>query len=513
MDNTPNSSKQSVVIVGSGIGGLVCALILAKNGFSVTVLEKNNQIGGALQVFSRDKRIFDTGVHYIGGLDKGENLHQLFEYLGIYNDLQLSSLSRESFDVIRLMDGKEIPHGQGYENFKKGLIASFPTEIHAIEQFCTRIQEICTYFPLYNIEYEGEQTYYNSPEILAEGAWDYVSSLTSDHQLKIAFLGSGILYAGDAKSTPMYVVALIMNSFIKGSYRLKDGGSQLAKALVKQLRIHGGEVLKHKEVVHTEMHPDKKLKSVICSDGTRYEGDHFVFNLHPSKFIEVIGKENFIPAYVKRINNLKNTVSSFLVYITLKENVFPYLNSNFYDYFTEDGWNTVDYEENTWPQVVYSCTPLSSKSERFADTFVAMVYMSMDEVAQWSDSFNTVTNKNERDDAYEHFKRTKEAKVIEKLAHRFPLLKNAIKSVYSSTPLTFRDYLGTPEGELYGIEKNYTNPTGTIINSKTKIDNAYLTGQNIVFHGILGATIGAFVTSFNFVDNKRIIQEIKDHGK
>jgi phytoene dehydrogenase-like protein len=156
---------------------------------------------------------------------------------------------------------------------------------------------------------------------------------------------------------------------------------------------------------------------------------------------------------------------------------------------------------------------LSSKSKQFADTFVAMTYMSKDEVAQWGDSFNTVSNKNERNEAYEQFKRTKEAQVIEKLAERFPLLKSAIKNVYSSTPLTFRDYLGTPEGELYGIEKNFTNPTGTIINSKTKIENAYLTGQNIVFHGILGATIGAFVTSFNFVDNKRIIQEIKDHGK
>ena len=45
------------IIVGSGIGGLSSAVVLAKNGYSVLVLEKNNQIGGALQVFSRDKCI------------------------------------------------------------------------------------------------------------------------------------------------------------------------------------------------------------------------------------------------------------------------------------------------------------------------------------------------------------------------------------------------------------------------------------------------------------------------
>ena len=61
--------KYDVVIVGSGIGGLSTALILAKNGKKVCVLEKNQQLGGNLQVFSRDKKIFDTGVHYLGGLD------------------------------------------------------------------------------------------------------------------------------------------------------------------------------------------------------------------------------------------------------------------------------------------------------------------------------------------------------------------------------------------------------------------------------------------------------------
>ena len=78
-----------VVVVGSGLGGLVSALILAKEGRSVCVLEKNNQYGGNLQTFVRDKTIFDTGVHYIGGLSKGQNLYRYFNYLNIYEGLSL----------------------------------------------------------------------------------------------------------------------------------------------------------------------------------------------------------------------------------------------------------------------------------------------------------------------------------------------------------------------------------------------------------------------------------------
>ena len=78
-----------VVILGSGMGGMICAAILGKEGFKVCILEKNRQIGGSLQTYVRDKVIFDSGVHYIGGLDKGQNLYQIFKYLGMMEHLRL----------------------------------------------------------------------------------------------------------------------------------------------------------------------------------------------------------------------------------------------------------------------------------------------------------------------------------------------------------------------------------------------------------------------------------------
>jgi all-trans-retinol 13,14-reductase len=78
-----------ILVIGSGMGGLVCADILGKEGYKVCVLEKNQQIGGSLQTYVRDKVIFDSGVHYLGGLEKGQNLYQIFQYLGIMDKLKL----------------------------------------------------------------------------------------------------------------------------------------------------------------------------------------------------------------------------------------------------------------------------------------------------------------------------------------------------------------------------------------------------------------------------------------
>ena len=46
-------AENSVIIIGSGIGGLECAFILAKHGYKVTVLEKERILGGSLQTFVR----------------------------------------------------------------------------------------------------------------------------------------------------------------------------------------------------------------------------------------------------------------------------------------------------------------------------------------------------------------------------------------------------------------------------------------------------------------------------
>lgn len=67
--------KYDAVIIGSGLGGLECAHILSKAGMSVLLLERGTQAGGCLQSYRRLGLAFDTGFHYVGGLDEGQSLH------------------------------------------------------------------------------------------------------------------------------------------------------------------------------------------------------------------------------------------------------------------------------------------------------------------------------------------------------------------------------------------------------------------------------------------------------
>ena len=112
-----------MVIIGSGLGGLVCGTILSKEGKRVCIVEKNEQIGGSLQTFRREGVTFDTGVHYIGGLSKENSLYKIFNYLGIMDRLETVKMDEEGFDVVMFKDDtEEYPYGMGYVNFKRSWI-------------------------------------------------------------------------------------------------------------------------------------------------------------------------------------------------------------------------------------------------------------------------------------------------------------------------------------------------------------------------------------------------------
>ena len=72
------------VIIGGGVSGMTSALILAKQGFSVALVEKSRQLAPTIRGFTRQGLFFDTGFHYTGGLGTGEPVDLFFRYLGLF---------------------------------------------------------------------------------------------------------------------------------------------------------------------------------------------------------------------------------------------------------------------------------------------------------------------------------------------------------------------------------------------------------------------------------------------
>lgn len=497
--------RYDVVVVGSGLGGLVSAIILAKEGYSVCVLEKNNQYGGNLQTFVRDKTIFDTGIHYIGGLGEGQNLYKYFKYLGIMDDLKLKQLDEDGFDIISFEDEKkEYPHAQGYENFVNQLAKHFPEERVAIKKYCEKVKATCDSFPLYNLNWEGKY----DTEILAENAKQCIDEFTDNKKLRAVLAGSNFLYAGTADKSPFYVHALSVNSYMQSSWRCINGGSQITKQLIKQLKKYGGEVYKYKEVVQFDV-AENTVSSVRMNDGSVVSGTTFISNIDPKATLKMAGEDKFRKSYLNRIKSLEGVISAFSLYIVFKPETFKYRNHNYYHFASSDNvWTAHEYDEASWPKAFMASMSSTKKSDVWADGMTFITYMKFDDLKPWEQTFNTTSEKEDRGESYEAFKERKTEKFLQMIELKFPGFRDCIKSVHTSTPLSYRDYIGGHKGNMYGYEKDSNNPMKSFIASKTKLDNLYLTGQSINMHGVLGVTIGAVVTCSEILGKEYLVNKI-----
>lgn len=501
-----------VVIIGSGLAGLVSAIILAKEGKSVCVLEKNNQYGGNLQTFVRDKTIFDTGVHYIGGLSEGQNLYEYFKYIDIIDDLQLHKMDEDGFDIISFDgDPKEYKHAQGYENFIKNLLIDFPEEERAIRMYCDKLKETCKKFPLYSLE-KGKP-YYDDAEIFELPAKAFINSFTKNTKLQAVLAGSNYLYAGDQNRTPFYVHALSTNSYIQSAYRCVNGGSQITKVLIKKLKALGGDTYNHSEVVRFAFENDR-ISSVITKKGTEIKGDLFISNIEPKLTIKMIGDDKLRKSYTNRIEKIESTIAAFTLYIVLKPNTFKYHNTNFYHFKdVSKVWDSQNYTSESWPDGYMMSMGIKKNANGYGDNIAVMAYMRYDEVEPWENTFNTVADKNERGQTYEQFKAEKAEILINELERKFPDIRPCIDSYYTSTPLSYRDYIGSNRGSIYGYVKDVNKPLQSHVSPKTRVKNLYLTGQSLSMHGVLGVTISAIITCSEILGKDYLLDKILDYNK
>lgn len=497
--------QYDVVIIGSGLGSLVCGAILSKNGYRVCIYEKNRQIGGCLQTFSRDKAIIDSGVHYIGGLDERQTLNQVFRYLGIMDSMKLKRLDLDGFDHIHFgNEEKTYRHAQGYDNFISELLKDFPDEKDALHAYCEKMQDVCNKFPLFKLRM-GD--YREKESVMGLDTHEFLCSITDNDRLRHVLAGNNMLYAGEQGKTPFYVHALVQNSYIESSWKCVDGGSQIARSLNRIIKDNGGVIIRNTAVKRI-VEFDGKVDHIVLGNGEEVYARHYISGLHPAVTMQMTDSVSLRAAYKTRLQSLENTPGTFMLNVVLKPGTFRYHNYNYYHHLTDNAWDGVNYTDANWPNTYAMFVSAGTGRDVYADNLSIMTYMRYEDVAPWHDTFNTDSYPDDRHADYQSFKKERSERLLDAVEKQFPGLRNCIHAYYSSTPLTYRDYLAMPEGSMYGVSKDASDPLRTVISAATRLPNLYLTGQNLNLHGILGVTMTAVITSSVLLGMEKLINDI-----
>jgi all-trans-retinol 13,14-reductase len=147
----------------------------------------------------------------------------------------------------------------------------------------------------------------------------------------------------------------------------------------------------------------------------------------------------------------------------------------------------------------------SSKNEKYTDSIIINTYMKWEDVSAWEK-----TTVEKRGDDYREFKRKKAERLLDVLESDFPGIKSKTEAYYSSTPLTYRDYIGSPTGSFYGMLKDFRDPLRSMVMPRTSIPNLFLTGQNINIHGVIGVTICSILTCSEMVGTQYLIAKVRN---
>ncbi|MBS1782303.1 MAG: NAD(P)/FAD-dependent oxidoreductase [Bacteroidetes bacterium] len=501
----PDRHHYDVVIIGSGLGGLLCAVMLAKEGMRVCVLEKNKQIGGCLQTFSLHKTVFDSCVHYIGGLGKGHTLHRIFSYAGIMDKLKLFAFDSDGFD--RITFGNEeisYPQAVGSKNFVEQLATYFPDQQKNLKNYISILRHVGDHFPLYRLN-NGD-----TAEKSKVAHWELLETLKNispNKRLQQVLAGNNLLYAGVPNKTPFYLHALVLESYIHSVHKIVPGSSQIAKLLWRELQTQGGVVYRHANVSGL-IEEDGLLQYAETQHGQRFYAKHFISDIHPQALLPILKSKLIRSAYRKRIEGLEQSTSAFMLNLVLRPHCVPMRYHNLYWHATDNVWSATSLDSANWPHQYALYFTEDYRYPGYAESLSILTYMPYSELSKWTNTYNHSGNPNERCVEYEDFKAEKTEILLKKIQERFSDLKDNILAQSSATPLTYRDYGNTPEGSLYGILKDVSKPAETQISVKTKIPNLLLTGQNVNLHGVLGVSITAVATCAEMLGMDYLLKKI-----
>ena len=493
-------SKGKVVIIGSGLGGLSCGVVLAKNGYDITVLEQGAQIGGCLQCFTRQNAKFETGMHFVGSAAKGQTLDRLMNYLEIRKDIRLAELDRTGYEVISL-NGNLYKYANGREAFIKQMSDYFPHQHENLVRFYDLVDRVAGASSLHSLKYAETDAAINT-EYQLRSINNVIDSIITDPLLAKVLVGNLPLYAAEKDKTPFSTYAFIMDFYNQSAFRIVGGSDSVARSMQQTIQRYGGRVLKRHQVTRIVC-DDTHAVGVEVNGSQFIEADIVISDAHPMRTLELIDSKIIRPVFRKRINSMPQTVGGFSVYLEFKDATVPYMNYNYYGYNQRTPWGCERYDENTWPKGFLYMHFCQDNTPVFAKTGVVLSYMQMDEVRRW---MGTQVGKRGQD--YEDFKNRKSELLLNSLECHFPGIRHSIKNIYTSTPLTYQNYTGTQDGSMYGIAKDVCLGSAGRVPHKTRIPNVFQTGQNINSHGMLGVLVGTIVTCSELLSAETIYQQI-----
>ena len=272
------------IIIGSGMGGLATAAILAKKGQKVLILEKHYTPGGFTHVFKRKGFEWDVGIHYIGEMQRKTSiLKKLFDYI-TDGKLKWADMG-EVYDRIIIGD-THYDFKKGVGNFEKQMIAYFPDEEKAIHSYVDLIFKAVktskNYYiskaisPLWTLLFGKilKNPFYKFSD---QTTYEVLRKLTTNETLIKVLTAQYGDYGLPPKRSSFAMHASVVRHYFDGGSFPVGGSSQIVKTIDPIVTKAGGTILVSADVENVIIENNTAV-GVQMTDGSQFHAKNIVSN-------------------------------------------------------------------------------------------------------------------------------------------------------------------------------------------------------------------------------------------
>ncbi|MFI6154381.1 phytoene desaturase family protein [Kitasatospora sp. NPDC051170] len=330
------------VVIGSGIGGLVCAGYLAAAGRRVLVVEQHDVAGGNTHVFRRRRSYeFDVGVHYLGDCGSDGMLPAILGGLGLGDRIRFREMDQDGFDRISV-PGLTLDVPAGWDPYRRRLTDALPQDAAGIEEFTGICQALAAELRAAQLSTEDltpAQLARRTPVTVRWGRRTLERlfehcGLSTRARTVLAAQSPNYGLAPDVSTVAIH--AAVMDHYLRGAYYPVGGGQQLAAGLVEVLEAHGGE-LRTRCAAQRVLVEDGRVTGVLLADGQQVRAPLVVSNAdYRRTVLELVGAEHFPQRIADRTREATMAHPFAILYLALDRPLHDRPNANLWWYRDAD---------------------------------------------------------------------------------------------------------------------------------------------------------------------------------
>jgi all-trans-retinol 13,14-reductase len=522
--NTISKNQYDLILIGSGMGALTVASLMAQlRDKRVLVLEKHNRPGGYTHDFKRGRYHFDTGLHYLGQMQKGSMTRRMFDLI---TDGKVEwACMPDPFDTfvypeLRFDVYADLNHSVA------ALCDLFPGEARAIRRYFKDAKKAAgslamqmnrrnAWFVMRGISAVA-RTMLRQPLGLTTKM--YLDTHFNNPQLKALLASQWGDYGLPPGMSPFGLHGMIVNFYSKGGFYPSGGSGTIADSVQGIVEGRGGRFLVRREVTSILIRDERavgvRTKKAGARDNTaeeEYRAPAIVSNAGALEtYLKLLppGQPIAFRADLERFVRDHPPTTNLTLFLGFsrdpRELGFNGANLWIYDGFDHDA---IFAEGSAWlesgqPRHAYVSFHSLKDPEATAHSAEVLSFTDYEFFSPWSNQ-----PWNRRDKAYKEMKERIAEAMIGFVDRFFPGFGDIVEYKELGTPLTNEHFTGHYQGATYGlrsVSERFLPANIAWTHPKTPVPGLYLTGADVAGLGVTGAMMGGFMCLGHLPDGLRM---------